>query len=146
MADFDEILRKSLSIVNDEYQRALDELRVIVAEVRESIKTNAGEEFTVELSELTSNIEGAAFQIFLDTNVNDLNSSLLKIVELQVPANGYPIFIGTYSKANGRFTQGDEKFDNQDEIRNFFANQLSDPNSRFIQLIGFALRRRANKS
>lgn len=145
MADFDEILRKSLSIVNDEYRRALDELKVVVAEVRESIKANAGEEFTVELAELVSNIDGAAFQIFLDTNVNDLRSSVLSIVEIQIPANGYPIFIGTYSKGGGIFTPGEEKFDNQDEIRSFFANQLSDPSSRFIQLIGFALRRRSNK-
>lgn len=142
MVDFNEILKKSLLTVNEGYQRAYEDLSSVVAGVRESIKQNAGQEFTIELSQISAQLEGTSFQIYMDTDVNNSHAQIYRITDIEIPQTGYPIFLGAYNRVHQTFMRGEESFEDAEAISTYFAEQLSNPESRLIQLIGFALRRR----
>lgn len=145
MTDFNEILRKSLSIVNDGYQQAVDNIKEVVSNLSDSIKANAGEDFSLEIGEISSDLKGATFRIFLDTDVNDVEASTMNIIDLRIPVGGYPVQLGTFTKSIQSFKAAEQVLNNKSDIEQYFAQQLSEPDSRLIQAIGFAVRRRANK-
>lgn len=141
MDDFNDILKKSLSVVNEGFRAAMDDIENIIAAVRESIKGNAGNEFSLECSEVFSNIKGSIYRVFLDTDSFDPEADLVVLTYFRIPQKGYPIELGNYNKVTG-FSVSGKLWTSKDDVMNHFVSQLQDPESQLIQAIGFALRRR----
>lgn len=145
MVDFSDLLQRSLATVNDKYARTVEDLRTVVSELRASIKTIANNEFGFELAEIVSDVHGTTFQIYLDSDVTVPNATLVTVAEFHVGATGYPVEIGTFHKGTRRFVSGGfPPLNDIEQIRVFFVEQLSNPESPLIQGIGYAMRKRLN--
>ena len=144
MTNFDELLKKSLSVVNDGYQIACNDVGAIVDKLGKAIKQNAGDQFGFEMSEVQSDVKGVTFRIYLDPDSNDINAALLNIAHIRIPSKGYPIFYGVFNKSSNVFAAAD-KLENAEEVAEYFSDFLKDPESPLIQAIGYVLRKKANK-
>ena len=96
----------------------------------------------MEFAEVTYDVKGSTFRIFLDPDVSDSSAQVAVIVYMRIPAQGYPVQVGTYNKSGGIFTPNNKDLANKSEVEEYFADQLQDPDSKLIQAVGFALRRR----
>ena len=86
------------------------------------------------------------FRVFLDTGVNDMEAEVVNITHLRIPAHGYPVSYGTYTKNTGAFIPAQNSdLKDLEAVEKFFADLLSNPESTLIQAIGFALRRSSRK-
>ena len=145
MQDFNDILRRSLSIVTDGYEKARGDINDVVGLIRGAIKENIGDNFSLELAEAKTDIKGSTFNIYLDTDIYDLSASIVPVVDIRIPGGGYPVELGDFNKSLQVFHSRDEVLCSRIDVEQFFAQQLSDPDSSLIQSIGFALRQKANK-
>ncbi|WP_143450355.1 hypothetical protein [Janthinobacterium sp. BJB446] len=137
--DFDSILRKSLTVVNDGFQDALTDLKGVVEAVSESVKNNAGQKFALALGEVSNDLRGSTFRVFFDTDVNNVRARIIDVLYFRIPASGYPIFEGQYDKGSKNFSAGKELKD-KDSIAQEFGSLLRNPDSSLIQAIGYAMR------
>ena len=146
MTDFNVLLRQSLAIVNDGFQNARDEIERIVAKLSAAVKQTAGEDFAVEMSEVSATPKGTTFRIYFDPNSMDPTAEVITVAALFVPSKGYPVLRGTWNKSTNTFfpTQGGE-LRTLEDVEKFFADLLSNPESSLIQALGFALRRSVSR-
>lgn len=143
MANFDALIKKSLAIVNDGYQQALADVKVVVEKLSNAIRQNAGEHFALEVSEVKSDVKGVTFRIFLDTDVNDLQADIVTIVHIRILSKGYPILHGSFNKTQNVFVSMDgNELEDMAAVEQFFADLLADPESSLIQALGFAMRKK----
>lgn len=145
MPNFDEILKKSLSAVNDGYGAALEDLNNVVEKLALAIKGNAGEQFNLELAKVSEDIKGATFRVYLDPDPEDANVSLINVGHFRLLSSGYPIYSGLYNKSSSLFSP-EREFSDVVALEGFFAELLASPDSTLIQAIGFAIRKKASKS
>jgi hypothetical protein len=145
MADFDLLLKKTLAVVNENYDIALSSVRNVVEQLGNAITSNAGDEFALEMYELASDIKGSVHRVQLDPDVNDDSVRLVVITYLQIPSSGFPIRIGRYSKSTGFFPE-EMTLEDAEDVERYFARFLEDPNSKLIQAIGFALRLKSKRN
>lgn len=145
MNDFDALLKRTLSIVNADYDEALSVVDAVVTQLREAITTNAGSEFAFEITELSNDINGSVHRIYLDPDSNDSAARIAVITYLQIPSTGFPIKVGRFSKNTG-FTAEEDDLKDSEEVVKYFSNFLEDPNSKLIQAIGYALRLKSRRN
>lgn len=137
--DFNEILKSSLAVVNDNYQLALKDIQEVVDSVHTAVQNNAGEKYGVTLSSTSVDVKGSTFRIYFDTNLENMRSRVIDVLFVRIPSGGYPVAVGTVDKATKKFYT-EETVNNKDELNKYFTQFLKNPESSLIQAIGFALR------
>ena len=147
MEDFDSILQRSLATINVGYQTAFDDVKSVVQKISSSIKRSAGENFDLEVQEISDDVGGSTLRVYLDTDSSEPRAEVMTIVHIRIPSNGYPIFQGGFSKSSNRFSGShhDAAIADKNGVEEFFRQMLINPESPLIQALGFALRVKANK-
>lgn len=145
MSDFDALLRRTLSVVNENYESSLNVVKGVVQKLGEAIEKNAGDEFLFAMTEVNSDINGSVHKIFLDPNNDDDSVRLVIINYVLIPSTGFPIKLGKYSKTMG-FMADEDDLNDPEDVNKYFSRLLEDPNSKLIQAIGYALRLKANRN
>lgn len=140
MINFDELLKSSLSVVNEGYQTAFDDLVDIVDRLSKSIKSNAGDNFALEWQCIKDEVKGSLFRIYFDTDENNPKAEAITISSIFIPSLGYPVTYGAYSFKARVFSEGG-KCSSKEELEEYFSGFLASPESPLIQAIGFAMRK-----
>jgi hypothetical protein len=138
--DFEFSLRRSLSNVNEGYQETRSDLNEIVTSLGSAVSNIAGEQFAIGLDEISSDMKGTSFRIFLDTNVTDLNAEIVDIAYLRVTSKGYPIQRGPIAKGTKTLFP-EAEISSKYELSRYFVDMIENSDSALVQAIGFALRR-----
>ncbi|MFZ6720661.1 hypothetical protein [Undibacterium sp. Ji49W] len=144
MVDFNALLKKTLSIVSEGYERAFNDLETVVDKLSTAIKENAGGDFALAMSTARSDVKGTIFRIYFDTNVDDPEADVITIVHIMIPSIGYPIYPGVYNYKSDAFNY-EGKIDDFEELEQYFKGFLESPESTFIQALGFAIRNLTGK-
>ncbi|MBR7631814.1 hypothetical protein [Janthinobacterium lividum] len=139
MINFDDLLKSSLSVVNEGYQTAFDDLVDVVERLNKSIKSNAGESFALEWQSLKNEVKGSLFRIYFDTDENNPKAEAITITSIFIPSLGYPMMYGAYAFKTRIFNESGQ-CSNKDELEEYFSGFLASPESPLIQAIGFAMR------
>ena len=137
--NFDGLLKASLAVVNDGFQRAVSDLNDMASEVDAAIKRNANARFGLSVSELTSDMKGSTYNVYFDPNIHSSKSVIIDVAYFRVPASGYPISIGLYQR-NTRNFYPEASISDRGELESVFERFLQDPESALIQAVGYALR------
>ncbi|CAM2151716.1 protein of unknown function [Pararobbsia alpina] len=145
MTDFNELIKRSLSIVNESYAQAKGDVEGVIERIDFSLRDNAGDHFALVFAEFASSLKGVVFRVHLDTDVYNPQSELVTIVHMRILSTGYPIELGEINRNTGLFSAGGNALSSVQDVEEYFADQLSNPNSALIQAIGFALRKKMSK-
>lgn len=121
--------------------RAHDDLTQVVEKVRVAVVGYAGEQVALELKKSAANMRHTTFRLYIDPDTADPEQSMMTITHFQLPAAGYPIKYGTFSKVTDSFNPAGELPD-VDSLNKYFAELLSQPESVLVQALGYALRKR----
>lgn len=144
MANFDELIKKSLSVVNDGFQRTLADLTALVEQVNSAIKQHAGPQCGLVLEQIDSDMKGANYRLSLDTEAGNPQAPRIGITHFRLLPKGYPLLHGRYNQAKKMFLGSEfSTLADQKQVEEYFANLLQDPDSSLIQAMGFALRLQA---
>jgi hypothetical protein len=138
--DFEFALRRSLSSVNEGYQKSREDLNEIITSLAQAVSTIAGEQFAIGLDEISSDMKGTSFRVFLDTNLSDLNAEIVDIAYLRITSKGYPIQRGPIAKGT-KTIFAEAEIPNKYELGRYFLDMIENSDSALVQAIGFALRR-----
>ena len=138
MSKFSELLKQSVASVNEGFERAQSDVIAVVSELEQSLKEMGP--FALRFSLFSNEADGAIFRLIFDTNPQDLEAPAITILTMKIPSIGYPIFTGTYNKGAAEFRNG-TALEDKAQLDGYFESMLSDPTSRFIQAVGFALRK-----
>lgn len=145
MVDFNDIVKKSLAVVNQGFVKARDDLGAVVERIDISLRENAGDHFALLLSEVSSSLKGTIFCIVLDADTFNATATLIPVLHIRIPTSGYPLELGSINRVTELFVDSDQRLASMSEVEAYFVEQLSDPNSVLIQAIGFALRKKMNQ-
>lgn len=125
--------------LNEKYEVSYKDLETTIGEIENSLK-NIVPGIKFKLKETSDGPGGTIFSLDLDPNSNDMGIDLVKITDFFIPAQGYPIEHGRFSKQLSDFTTSGE-IQNKEQLVDFFKNLLSTSDSRLVQSIGYAARR-----
>ncbi len=125
--------------LNEKYGISYNDLETTIGEIENSLK-NIVPGINFKLKETSDGPGGTIFSLDLDPNSNDMKIDIVKITDFFIPAQGYPIEHGRFSKQLNEFTTAGE-IENKEQLIDFFKNLLSTSDSRLVQTIGYAARR-----
>lgn len=138
--DFEDMFKKSLSVVNEGFRAAYNDLDDLVSSLSEAIRNIAGERFDIGFSEIHKEIKSTTYRVYLDPDTGDIDAQLLDFSYIRIPSKGYPIVKGGSVIKGTNILTGDVKIENKEQLAEAFAAFIQDPDSPLIQSIGYALR------
>lgn len=140
MQDFKDILKKSLTAVNEGFESAMRDLDTVTGNVNAAVKEIASQSFEVSLRKVSEDVTAVIYRVSLDMTVDNVKSTVMAITHFSVPSKGYPLHFGSYSKRDDEFSISG-RIDAIWELEQFFVDMMNDPDSSLIQSIGFAIRK-----
>jgi hypothetical protein len=140
MKKYSALVLSVVESINKNYEEARSDLVRVVAEVEHGMK-DVLPDFKMRLTLLDDDAEGTFYRVEAVPAPDDSIVGIIRITDFFIPANGYPISSGRILMSKANFNP-QEKFDSVENLENFFQNLLADPESRLIQAIGFAMRRK----
>src|SRR5262249_22673335 len=138
MPTFEEVLRTTVSGVNEQYDRANRDLHRVVAEVSKSVQAASNGLASVVLRRTSEGSGGATYKLVLKSHRDSEERDLAAI---SVPLQGYPIQVaGAAPPSLYGLKQS------ADELTGGFQKMASDPNSPLVAFVAYLLRNRAEDS
>jgi hypothetical protein len=133
MPDFTELLKRSLSGVNDAFNVARTDLNDTVASVDAAVTELTTGVLRVRLQLIENSLEVAVYTVLL---VRSTGAHVSRLAAFRITRTGYPIEFGTL----GSQFETEGLFENRAAIESFFANMLADQTSPLVVQIAFVMR------
>lgn len=141
MIEWKSLLQKSIQTANDGFMRAESELTAVVEELSSELKETAHRDFRLIMFPVSENMKYSVFQVSLDTDENKDDADAIKICYFKISSKGFPIEEGAYRKQIEQWTPTSQ-MKSREDIENFFKEMIGNPDSSFVQAIGFAIRQK----
>lgn len=144
--DFGAILKDTLAGINAGFEQAAGDLQEVLDAITEGIQEHTNSGYKVYAKVVSEDTKATIFRLYFDPDPLVSDAEVIPLTTLQVSAKGYPIMRGTYRKVGGFTPAASDPvaFQNRAELEQYFAHQLSDPDSNLVQAIGFAMRKMPN--
>ncbi|WP_407713226.1 hypothetical protein ACJJWD_13770 [Comamonas testosteroni] len=140
MSKFNALVKSIIQESSKKFESAETDFNNVIQEVETSLK-DVLEDFYFETDVIEDAIEGRYYRVQAVPLPNDHFVGKVRINDFFIPSNGYPMTIGKYNPRSSDFSE-EAKLNNKAEIEDIFEKMLSTPESRLVQTIGFALRRK----
>lgn len=140
MKKFSSLVLSVIDSLNKNYEAARNDLFEIVADIEFNMKEILPD-FTIGLTTLEDSTEGTFYRLVATPAPNDHVVGNIRITDIFIPASGYPISSGRFILNSDNYNP-DIEFRTKNDIDIFFQDLLTKPESRLIQAIGFAMRRK----
>lgn len=137
-----EIAKSLVEELNKNYSTAFNELQATVGALENALKQILPE-LKFELFNYDDDYSGTIFRLIIDANPSDNKIERIRVTDFYVPSNGYPISIGLLRKKGDTF-ETERTVYSKEEIEAYLESLTNSNDSRIIQTIGFALRRKTN--
>jgi hypothetical protein len=133
MPDFGELLKNSISGLNDNYNVAVADLNNVIAGVDAAVTGLTSGLVNVRLQEINKTPDHT---LYLLTLVRKRMGDSLRLGAFRIRSTGYPIEYGSLRKE----FDVDGTLEGKEQLEEYFAAMLSERNSPMVVQIAFSLR------
>lgn len=130
---------KLIEDINSKFDSAYSDIISATGDLENSLKQIIPE-LSLKIKVASEGMAGSILSLTLDPNTEDNGVQLIRIADFYIPSNGYPISHGSF-KHTEDFAREADLFSKQD-IEKLFESMMSSGESRIIQSIGYAARRK----
>jgi hypothetical protein len=135
MADFESLLKQSLSGATDAYQAALLDLNEEVAQLGQAVSNVTHLPYSLKLERISERFDGTAFDLCMGSEQDKFS-----VCAFFLPSRGYPISVGVTVTPHGVLGGAIKPLNNKGELTQFLSDLVSNPDSPLVLRIAFFLR------
>jgi hypothetical protein len=135
MADFEKLLRASLTGVNDSFDTALQEFEKVVEQLSDSVQKTTGRSIRVALELRAENVDGTIYSL----TVRNATTGV-RVHYYRIAPTGYPIEFGEFDEDRDKF-RSRGRLATRIDVESHFAKLLTNRDSDLVLTIAYIMRK-----